>query len=104
MDRRADFVPGGHLTQMVKHHGPGKNCRQGIGDPLARDIGCGAMNRLKHTGELAFGIYVGACGKTDGARDHGGKVREDVAKKVAGHHNIKCFGFPNKVHGRRIHQ
>ena len=79
------FFDGGHdggsrlgTAQVVQHHGPGPDLADGVGDALAIDVRCRAVDGLEHGREFALGIQVRAGGNGDGARAGGAEVRKDV--------------------------
>ena len=52
------------------------------------------------------GCVTDGCGwqQTDGAGDHAGLIREDVAKHIFRHHHVKLGGIPDQLHGGVVHQ
>ena len=43
-------VGGGLFLELFQHHGDGPEGSGGIGDPFARDVGCGAVDGFEHAG------------------------------------------------------
>ena len=56
--RYLDGLGGIGVAKVIEHHRAGPYLRNGVCDALACDIRGGAMHRLEHGRELAFGVQV----------------------------------------------
>jgi hypothetical protein len=48
------------VAEMIEHHRAGPDRADGVGDPLAGDVGRRAVNRLEHRRMRPLGVDVGA--------------------------------------------
>src|SRR5690554_6741645 len=87
---------------MFKHHGTGPDLADGIGDALAGDIRRTAMHRFEQAGELAFRIDIGRGRHSDSSGTGRAQVGENVAKQVAGNHDIEPVGMQDEVGGKDV--
>src|SRR5699024_11422603 len=90
------------VPQVFQHHGTGPDLADRVGDALAGDIRSAAVYRFEQAGELAFGIDVGRRCHADGAGAGWSQIGENVAKQVAGNHDIKPVGMQDEVGGKDV--
>ena len=88
------------MEGVAQEHRRRKDCTERICNPLPRDVGRTAVNRLKEAR-----ARTDRCGwhQPDRATDHRRLIREDVAEEVARHNHIELRRAHGKLHGAVVH-
>ncbi len=72
----------------VGHHHPDRHDRgERVGDALARDVGCGTMNRLEQADTIR--VDVPRSSQAHATTDDGSDVGDDVPEQVRGHNHLE---------------
>src|SRR5690606_3971072 len=82
------------------HGGDRGDGPDGVGDALARDVRSRAVDRLIQPWTVTD---ARAGQEADGAGQHRGFIREDIAEHVARHHHVEARRVADQVHGRGVH-
>ena len=70
------------ISEEIQHLRSRPDRCQGVCDPLARNVGCGTVDRLEHGGESSLGVQVRACRKSHASRYSRAEVGEYISEKV----------------------
>ena len=89
-------------AQKIKHQGTAPNLPDGVGNALTGNVRGRAVHWLKKRRKLAIRIQTGARRNADGAGTRRAQVTQDVAKQIAGHHNVEKVGPLHKVSRQAI--
>lgn len=92
---------------VTEHHSSRQNSADGVGNTLASDVWCGAVNGLVDT-HGALGRVRGTSKRsrweeTEGSGDDGSLVRDNVAKEILGNDNtVELAWVCDHHHGGRV--
>jgi hypothetical protein len=84
------------LERVAEHERGGQNLRDGIGDALARDVGCGTAARLV---EAEGAVGQGRAGQESKRADRRGRlVADDVAEEIFAEHDVELLRLADELH------
>ncbi len=88
--------------QVVEQHRHREDRGDRVGDPLAGDVGCRAVDRLEHARGRLLRVQVRRGGQAHPALEHGAQVGDDVAEHVRRGDHVVSLGRRDHPHAAGV--